>query len=182
MIMIYAISLKMLFRIFLILLHIFLGNSFISILNPFKQQLSNIKCQQLPYICNCNERVIYSRYLIGLRKTRRFLNNATNVNALGSIVNFTQEFVSNYSSVTTIPMNATNNIAIFNNTESGVKNIIMGNMVLDVSNVQQIHISTKKDKIIIELDKKQTDVFAVINNLDTYINTLSLLGKIINIS
>lgn len=159
----------------LLLLHIFVTNQFISIPIP-SHIYTKIKCQQLPNICNgCNERMIYSRYLLGLRKTRKLLNNTTNVNALLSILNFTNAFVSNYS------LSALNNTA-FNNTETGAKNIIMGNIVLDVSNVEYIHIITKKDKIIIELDKKNKDIFSVMNNLDTYINTISLLGKILNIN
>lgn len=152
-----------------------ISQSFLNPINPLTH-MSTVKCQPISNICGCNERVIYARYLIGLRKTRRILTNATNVNAIVGIMNFTNEFVSNYSTV--LPINSTS----FNNSEAGVKNIIMGNIVLDVTNVKQIHISTKKDKIIIELDKKQNNIFAIINNIDTYISTLALLGKIMNIN
>lgn len=169
----------MFMKILLLLLHIIISNQFISLpvlTNPIKH-LAKINCQPLPNICSgCNERMIYSRYLLGLRKTRRLLNNATKVNALVSILNFTNEFVANYSNV--IPANSTS----FNNTEIGVKNIIMGNIVLDISNVEYVHISTKNDKIIIELDKKNKDIMKLFNNLDTYLNTLALLGKILNIN
>lgn len=115
-----------------------------------------IKTKALLCINGCNERSLYAGYLLALRKSRRLLNNGTN----------TQVF--HYINI--------------NNTEAGVKNIIMENLVLDVSNVQYIHISTKKDRIIIELDKKQKNILTTINNFDTYLNTISLLAKILNIN
>ena len=121
----------------------------------------------------CNERTIYSTYLIGLRKTRRLFKNNTNIN---NVINFTHVFISNYS------MPPEFNI---NNTEASVKSIKMGNIILDVSNVQYIHISTKKDKIIVELDKQHENIFSVlqkVNSIDSIVNTILLLGKILNIN
>ena len=148
-----------------------------------------------PLLCSpiniqCNERTIYSKYLIGLRKTRRLFKNTTNIN---TIINFTNDFVGNYTnsislqnslpsvqSVPTIPSEIN-----INNTESTVKSITMGNIVLDVSTVQHIYISTKKDKIILELDKREKNILGVlqnINNIDSLISTILLLGKILNIT
>jgi len=117
----------------------------------------------------CNERAIYKQYLLGLRKTKRLLQNTTNANNLNSL---THAF--NF-------VNATN---IINNTEIGAKNIIMGNIVLDVSNIKEIHITTTNDKIIVELDKnrKNVNIIDSLNNIDTLIGTLSLLGKITNMN
>jgi hypothetical protein len=108
-----------------------------------------------------------------LRKTRRLLKNNSNLN---NIINFTHVFISNYS----IP-----NELNINNTGTQVKSITMGNIILDVSNVEYIHISTKKDKIILELDKHQENVFSVlqkVNSIDSIINTILLFGKILNIN
>lgn len=133
------------------------------------------KCNSANQQCICNEHVLYRKYLIGLRKTRKILQNNTNVNTMISILNFTNEYVK------------ANNISVFNNTEVGAKNIIMGNIVLDVSNVKEIHIITKKDKIIVELDKKKdiipiTNVLSGINNIDSIITTIALIGKIMNVN
>ena len=150
-----------------------------------------------PLLCNpiniqCNERTLYSKYLIGLRKTRRLLKNSTNIN---TIINFTNDFVANYTnqvampsispvqSVTSIP-SVPSEINI-NNTESIVKSITMGNIIVDVSTVRHIYICTKKDKIILELDKKENNLLGVlqnINNIDSLVSTILLLGKILNIS
>jgi nitrate reductase NapAB chaperone NapD len=61
----------------------------------------------------------------------------------------------------------------------------MGNIILDVSNVQYIHISTKNDKIIVELDKHQENVFSVlqkVSSIDSIVNAILLFGKILNIT
>lgn len=121
----------------------------------------------LPLHCECNERLIYRQYLLGLRKTRRLLPNA-------------QYLIQNYTNLTNLPIT-------LNNTDIGAKNIIMGNIVLDVSNVKEIHITTSNDKLIVELDKQKKNVNILeglhnLNNIDTIIGTLSLLGKITNMN
>jgi hypothetical protein len=142
-----------------------------------------------PLECNpinipCNERILYSRYLIGLRKTRRLLKNTTNIN---TIINFTNEFVTNYTNPVSIPytiLSIPSEINI-NNTENTVKSIRMGNIILDVSTVRHIYICTKKDKIILELDKKDNNMFGMlqnINNIDSLVSTILLLGKMLNIN
>ena len=136
--------------------------------------------------CNiCNERFIYGRYILGLRKTRRLFKNNTNIN---NIINFTNEFIANYT-ISNSEQSITN-LSVFkdvniNNTEIGIKTITMNNLILDVSNVEQIHISTKKDKLIINLDKKEKNILSVlhnINNIESVVNSILLLGKILNIS
>ena len=135
-----------------------------------------------PLHCNhinipCNERTLYSTYLKGLRKTRRHLKNTTNIN---TIINFTNEFVGNYTSPVSIPSEIN-----INNTDVAVKSITMGNIILDVSTVRHIYICTKKDKIILELDKRENNLLGVlqnINNIDSLVSTILLLGKMLNIS
>jgi hypothetical protein len=139
--------------------------------------LKPLQCNHIN-IPTCNERTLYSKYLIGLRKTRRFLKNTTNIN---TIKNFTNEFVSNY---TNIHVHIPNELTL-NNTDSVIKTITMANVVLDVSTVQYIYISTKKDKIILELDKRDRNILDVlqnINNIDSVVSSILLLGKLLNIS
>jgi hypothetical protein len=152
------------------ILLIFFNNAVFCFIQPLVPQTPKVlKCAS-PI---CNERTIYSTYLIGLRKTKRLLKNNTNLN---NIINFTHVFISNYS----IP-----NEFNINNTDTQIKSITMGNIILDVSNVQYIHISTKNDKIIVELDKHQENVFSVlqkVSSIDSIVNAILLFGKILNIT
>lgn len=137
--------------------------------------------------CNgiCNERMIYTNYLLGLRKTRKLFKNTTNVNTLSSILNYTNNFILNNSILNN--NNDNDSTYYINNIDVGVKNIIMGNLILNVSNVKYIYLSTEKDKIIIELDKIKKDdvmkdVINNINNIDSFINAIVIFGKIMNIN
>lgn len=195
---------KKLLTHFFILVNLFFACGFINIFHPIGNR-NNIITPYSKSKNNINtkrkDRNIYSKYLLGLRKTRRLLLNNTNVNTLSFIVNFTNEFVSNYTQ--NVVSNTTKNTNIsmhpatpsnpiitstyINNTETIVKNIMMGNIVLDVSNVKHIHISTKKDEITIELDKRvQTaDIQYLldnINNLDAIVTTITMIGKIMNLN
>jgi hypothetical protein len=125
----------------------------------------------------CNERVLYRNYLLGLRQLRRTTKSITNVEALMSFVNFTNNYISNTS------LAVANNTQI-NNEESHVKTLIMANMQIDVSNIKTIYIHSKNDILIVELDKKNklTNILNDINNVDTLINTLSMLVKVVNIN
>lgn len=161
----------------LVILHIFFSSGFIHQHKPLYKQCSIMNS------CNreSRERLIYKNYLVGLRKTRRYITNSSNINSLVSIINFTNNFITNY----TTPATYINNSTYINNTETIVKNIMMGNIILDVSNVKHIHITTSQDKIILELDKfKKNDVnfMEQINNLDSLLSTISILGKIMNIN
>lgn len=196
---------KKLLTHFFILINLFFACGFINIfhptgnrhiITPYSKAKNNINAKR-------KDRNIYSKYLLGLRKTRRLLLNNTNVNTLSFIVNFTNEFVSNYTQnvISNTTKNSNTNMSIhptittnpiitstyINNTETVVKNIMMGNIVLDVSNVKHIQISTKKDEITIELDKRvQTAdiqyLFDNINNLDVIVTTITMIGKIMNLS
>ena len=115
------------------------------------------------------ERTIYKNYLLGLRKTRKLLSNANNTLQINFISDYRQPLLLQY----------------INNTENTVKNIIMGNVIVDVSTVKYIHIKTSNDSITLELDKseiKENNIISNINNVDTLVNTLSLLAKILNVN
>lgn len=151
---------------FIFLTNMLLTLSFID-LNPILLKIPAKMTLPLASCSNCGERTIYRNYLLGLRKTRKLLNNTSNVNTLSSIVNFTSEFIGNHT----------------NQNDTIAKNIIMGNVILDVSNVKEIHIHTEKDVLIIELDKRKQDLpISNINNIDTLLTSISLIGKILNIN
>jgi hypothetical protein len=117
----------------------------------------------------CSERTIYKNYLLGLRKTRKLLSNANNTLQINFITDYTQILPHQY----------------INNSETTVKNIIMGNIIVDVSTVKYIYIKTSNDSITLELDKSQikdNNIINNINNVETLINTLSILAKILNVN
>lgn len=123
------------------------------------------------------ERDVYSNYLISLRRQqRKIFPKNTNIDTMSFFLNLTKQFSTN---VTTI-----------NNTEICAKNIIMGNIILDVSEVKYIHISTEKDNIKIKLDntsKNSTQlptnlIFNGLQNIDIIFTTVGLVGKFININ
>jgi hypothetical protein len=134
------------------------------------------KCHNNIYNHGCTERTLYRNYLLGLRQTRKILKNTTSINKLTSIVNFTNDFIINNSYI--LPSSQ----KILNNTEIGAKNIIMGNIILDVSQVKKIYIKTDKDILYIELDKlDRPNNIISINNIETILSTLSVMGKFLNI-
>jgi hypothetical protein len=159
-------------KVFLIITIFFNTLAFINVLN-IKQV--NVKAK-LSEEHSCNERIIYKNYLLGLSQLRRTTKSITNTEELISFVNFTNNYISNTSLIL-------NNTEI-NNKEIGVKKLILANIHIDVSNVKYIHISTKKDVLIVELDKKNKlkNILSEINNVDALINTLTMLLKIMNIT
>ena len=140
----------------------------------------NVKTSQIPKKLTddntCNERVIYKNYLLGLRQLRKTTKNIPNIEAMISFIDFTNNYITN------TPLNVSN--TEINNREVGVKKLILANMQVDVSNIKYIHIHTKKDVLIVELDKKNKliNILKDINNVDTFINTMSMILKIANIS
>jgi CxxC motif-containing protein len=124
---------------------------------------------------SCNERIIYKNYLIGLRKLRKNFKIA-NTESLIQFINFTNNYISNTPIIS--------NNTIINNEILGAKTITMSNIQIDVSNIKHIKISTKKESLIVELDKKNTfaNIVTEINNIDSMINALSLLLHIIKLT
>lgn len=126
---------------------------------------------------NSNERALYKNYLIGLRKTRMYMNHSS-IDTIKNVLDYTNDFTNNNS------MSFGTSV---NNTDLNVKSIVIGNIVIDVSTVKSIHVSTNNHSITIELDRKSEDakrvsyasIFGRLHNIDTMINTISFIGKII---
>lgn len=123
------------------------------------------------------ERDIYSNYLLGLRiQQRKIFSKNTNIDTMAFLSNLTRQFSSNYTTI--------------NNTQMCAESIIMGNIILDVSDVKYIHISTEKDNIKIKLENNAKNttshptnlIFSGLQNMDIIFTTVGLVGKIININ
>jgi len=127
---------------------------------------------------NYNEKLIYINYLIGLRKIRKTFKT-TNIGDLVTVVNLTNSLMSNMT------LNVNNSDINIDNEEINANKIIISNIHIDVSNVKYVHISTKNDTLIVELDKKNKlndNILSDISNIDTLINILSMLVKVVNIN
>lgn len=124
------------------------------------------------------QRNVYSSYLIGLRKQqRKIFPKNTNIDTIDFFMNFTKQFSGNYTTI--------------NNTNMCADSIIMGNIILDVSDVKYIHISTEKELIKIKLDNNTMEnsssfstnlIFNGLQNMDIIFTTVGLVGKFININ
>lgn len=123
---------------------------------------------------NNNERALYKSYIIGLRKTRRYMNS-TNIDTIRQVLDYTNDFTKN------------NSMLLKQKPEStGVKSIAIGNVVIDVSTIKHIHIYTKNDSITIELDhcrEIQTgsiSLFSQLNSIDNIATTISFISKMVS--
>jgi len=151
----------------------------------------------------CNEKYIYMNYLLGLRnfkKVYRIIKDTSNIDMQNIInilsnINITQianiTGNDNYNKSNSIFINNTNDNT--NNDNKIVKNLILSNIYIDVSNVKYIQISTRNDTLLVELDKNNVDASAATSNnmnnimyditkIETLVSSISLLMKILNIN
>jgi hypothetical protein len=74
-----------------------------------------------------------------------------------------------------------------------VKNIVVSNIYIDVSNVKYIQISTRNDTLLVELDKNNVEASAATSNnmnnimyditkIETLVSSISLIMKVLNIN
>jgi hypothetical protein len=154
----------------------------------------------------CNEKYIYMNYLLGLRnfkKVYRIIKDTSNIDMqniinilsninITQIANITGNDNYNNNKSNSIFINNTND-DITNNDNKLVKNIILSNIYIDVSNVKYIQISTRNDTLLVELDKNNVDASAATSNnmnnimyditkIETLVSSISLLMKVLNIN
>ena len=150
----------------------------------------------------CNEKYIYMNYLLGIRNFKKIyrvikdtsnidmqniINILSNIN-ITQIANITENY--NYSEHHN---NYTNSMFI-NNTRGDsnkiVKNLILSNIYIDVSNVKYIQISTRNDTLLVELDKNNVETSAKTSNnimyditkIEALVSSISLIMKVLNIN
>lgn len=128
----------------------------------------------------CNEKYVYLKYLIGIRKFKRVyrivkdnhfvdIQNTINILNILNYINNTQVMKDD---------NSVNPMYI-NNTDKIAKTLILSNIYIDVSAVKYIQISTKNDTLIVELDKNN---MYDIGKIDNFLSSISLLMKLVNIN
>jgi hypothetical protein len=179
--------------------------------NPYKRNsISGAKRNNLKLRNNnnpvCNEKYIYMNYLLGLRNFKRvyrIIKDTSNIDMQNIInilsnINITQiaDITANDTTTGNNGDNNPNSIFI-NNTNNDnnkiVKNIVVSNIYIDVSNVKYIQISTRNDTLLVELDKNNVEASAATSNnmnnimyditkIETLVSSISLIMKVLNIN
>jgi hypothetical protein len=193
-----------------IILMITLINSIINIDGYIIQNIynkgggSNYKKQSLKLRNNknlfCNEKFIYMKYLVGIRnfkKVYRIIKDNSNIDILNILNNINTTQLANiadnnYNNSLFINNSMFINNTYCNNNNKIVKNIVLSNIYIDVSNIKYIQISTRNDTLIVELDKNNANIEAIeasannlmydITKIETLVSSISLIMKLLNIN
>jgi len=129
--------------------------------------------------CLNDKRNLYVKALVYSRKSQRILQNisASNTETLERFVNDSLNIINDINEINEIK----NNNTYINNDDVKIKNIIIGeNIYLDIKNVKTIEISTNKDNIKIELDKRKK-INTLNNEIDILISKIRELDAILNL-
>ncbi len=125
--------------------------------------------------CLNNKKNLYVKALIYSRKSQRLLQNISTSNTV-TIDRFVNDSLKLINDINEIKNNT-----YINNNDLKIKNIIIGeNIYLDVKNVKTIEISTNKDNIKIELDKRKK-INTLNNDIDMLIQKIKELDTLLNL-
>tara|TARA_Y100000389_G_scaffold46034_1_gene40914 strand:+ start:667 stop:1107 length:441 start_codon:yes stop_codon:yes gene_type:complete len=110
------------------------------------------------------DRNIYAKYLKDIKKTKKFISESTT-----TLIKYKNE--SKFD-------------IYYNNTDIKFKKIIINDKIyIDIENIKEIYINSENGKLKIELDKKNTNIMKLYDNIkdiDTLINIINFLTYIIN--
>lgn len=128
--------------------------------------------------CLNDKKNLYVKALIYSRKSQRLLQNISRSNTV-TIERFVNDSLKLINDINDI--NEIKNNTYINNNDLKIKNIIIGeNIYLDVKNVKTIEISTNKDNIKIELDKRKK-INTLNNDIDMLIQKIRELDTLLNL-
>jgi hypothetical protein len=165
--------------------------------NNYKRQSLKLRNSNNQF---CNEKFIYMKYLVGIRnfkKLYRIIKDNSNID-IQNIINIINNI--NITQLANIADNNYNNSLFINNSmfinntycnnnNKTVKNLVLSNIYIDVSNIKYIQISTRNDTLIVELDKNNANIDAPTNNImyditkiETLVSSISLIMKVLNIN
>lgn len=136
---------------------------------------------------DCSQKFIYKNYLLSVRQVKKTIKNSNAVDISNLIDNFITS-LNDASTVNNTQKDAViyikNNNTIIDNEELIVKNLILSNIQIDVSNIRQIQISTKNDTLIVNLDKNDNENKEMIRyelgKIDALLNVASILTSLLN--
>jgi len=136
-------------------------------------------------IMDNNQKFIYKKYLLSVRKVKKSIQHSNSVVDINGIIdsilnNITNNSTTNNEAVIYLKKNET----LIDNSELVAKNLILSNIHIDVSNIKQIHISTKNDTIIVNLDKNNVQnnymVRYELGKIDALLNIASIITSLLN--
>lgn len=136
-------------------------------------------------IMDNNQKFIYKNYLLSVRKVKKSMQHSNSVVDINSIID---GILGSINTNTTTQKEAIiylkNNETLINNNELVAKNLVLSNIHIDVSNIKQIHISTKNDTLIVNLDKNNVhnnDMARYeLGKIDALLNVASILTTLMN--
>lgn len=160
------------YNILIIILFVFeYTNAFNNNIYSFKMNNDNIK-KLKDTNKNYIDRNIYARYLIDKRKSEKIFREQTT-----TLTRYINKKVNNSNQIEKLE-----NISNFDNEEIKIRKIIIDNVVyIDVNNVKNIKISTRKNNIKIELDRVELDNKKILNELDMVTKNIKELDTILNL-
>lgn len=132
-----------------------------------------------------NQKFIYKNYLLSVRKVKKSMRHSNSVVDINGIIdsvlsNINTNSTKNNEAVIYIKKNET----LIDNSELVAKNLVLSNIHIDVSNIKQIHISTKNDTLIVNLDKNNMQnndmVRYELGKIDALLNVASIITSLMN--
>ncbi len=157
------------------------------LLNLRKKSILTTKLKSNKKI-DCSQRIIYKNYLLSVRHLKKSMKNNNTID----INNFIDNLITstNKSSLKKTNSDVTiyikNNNTIIDNEELIAKNLILSNIVIDVSNIKQIQISTINDTLIVNLDKNNDNKYNKdiikyeLGKIDALLNVASIFTSLLN--
>lgn len=132
-----------------------------------------------------NQKFIYKNYLLSVRKVKRTIQKSNSVVDVNVLIDTLINIIGNNN---TNPEKSIlylkNNNTIIDNSDLIAKNLILSNIQIDVSNIKKIHISTKNDTLIVDLDKNDdynNDIVKYeLGKIDALLNVASILTTLLN--
>ena len=174
------------YYILLALAFIEIAESYLNVplLNLRKNKTTSLSLSKKNIMDN-NQKFIYKNYLLSVRKVKRsmlYSNSAVDINGIidSILSNMNTNTTTNNEAVIYLKKNET----LIDNSELVAKNLVLSNIYIDVSNIKQIHISTKNDTLIVNLDKnniQNNDIVRYeLGKIDALLNIASIITSLMN--
>ena len=174
------------YYILLALAFVGIAESYINVplLNLRKNKTTSLSLSKKKLMDN-NQKFIYKNYLLSVRKVKKSMQHSNSVIDVNGIID---SILSNINTNTTTNNEAViylkKNETLIDNSELVAKNLVLSNIHIDVSNIKQIHISTKNDTLIVNLDKNNVQnndmVRYELGKIDALLNVASIITSLMN--
>jgi hypothetical protein len=156
----------------------------VPLLNLRKNKTTSL-CLSKKKLMDNNQKFIYKNYLLSIRKVKKSMQHSNSVIDVNGIIdsilsNMNTNTTTNNESVIYLKKNET----LIDNSELVAKYLVLSNIHIDVSNIKQIHISTKNDTLIVNLDKNNVQnndmVRYELGKIDALLNVASIITSLMN--